>query len=130
MSDAADITFRWIDGPTASQEDWDRIEAILASRGWMQLARATSRIRVAERDGVLLGFHVLQLMPHAEPLWVKPSERASGLADQLANDMLDFLVEIHARGWIVVADSPHAAKLCEAREMTKIESPVYVKVGG
>jgi hypothetical protein len=121
------VEYRWIDGATASDEDWERIENILASRGWMSLNRNTSRIRVAEGEGgKLVGFYVLQMIPHAEPMWVAPSARASGVADELADDMLQFLTEVNARGWMIVADSPFAEKMCEARHMKRIKSPVYV----
>ncbi len=96
----------------------------------MSLNRATSRVRVAEdTEGNLKGFFVLQLTPQAGPLWVAPSERSTGLADELADDMLEFLVDAHARGWLVVADSPHVPPLCEARGMRRVESPVYVAGG-
>jgi len=121
----SDTTTRWIDGPTASQEDWDAIEGVLATRGWMSLNRLTSRICVKERAGEIIGFHVLQMVPVAGPLYVQPKYRGTGLAAELADDMLSFLVEIQARGWVVFVESAHAAKLCEERGMTKVEQPVY-----
>ena len=125
----AAVTYRWIEGATASDEDWDRIEYILATRGWASLNRNTSRIRVAERGDKLVAFYVLQMFPHAEPMWVAPAERSSGVADALADDMLHFLTEIRARGWMIVADSKFAEKMCEARGMRKLQSPVYVMGG-
>jgi acetyltransferase (GNAT) family protein len=124
MSDA--ITRRWIDGHSATKEEWNAIEEFLAARGWMSLSRETTpRIRVAERDGKIVGFMVLQMTPQCGPLYVTPKERGTGLAEELADDMFDFLVEAKARGWFVVADSPHVPKMCEARKMRKLESPIY-----
>lgn len=121
-----DVEYRWIDGPSATDEEWNLIESILSTRGWMSLNRVTTRIRIAlDSEGHLLGFHVLQLVPSAGPLWIKPSMRATGIAEQLADDMLQFFVETQARGWMVVAENPFAAKLCEARGMHKLGSPVY-----
>lgn len=120
------IVKRWIDGATASREDWDAIDAKLAARGWMSLNRLTTpRIRVAEKDGEIVGLFVLQLTPQCGPMWVAPRERGSGLADDLANEMLDFLIESQARGWFIVADSPHVPKMCEDRGLRKLESPIY-----
>ena len=122
-----DVSYRWVDGITASDADWDRIEAILAARGWMSLNRPTTRILLAEdAEGKLAGFSILQMVPHLEPLWVAPSQRASGLAESLADQMVDFMVSIQARGWMVVAESPFAARLCEREGMVKVEVPVYV----
>jgi hypothetical protein len=122
----SEVKYRWIDGRDASEEDWEKIESILIARGWMSLNRPTTRILVAEEEGKLLGFTTLQLVPHAEPLWVAPSQRATGLAEDLADKMLEFLIEVKVRGWMVVADSPFAEKICKERGMLRVESPVYV----
>jgi len=119
------ITRRWVEGRDCSQEDWDRIELILAARGWMSLSRQLTRVRLAEEDGKILGLFVFQMVPYAGPLWVSPSQRGLGLAEALAKEMLDFLVQAEARGWIVVADNPHSAKLCEDFGMRRVEVPVY-----
>lgn len=124
------IKFRWVDGPTCDDADWERIEAILVTRGWMSLNRATSRILVAEdADRKLLGFQVLQLVPHVEPLYVAPSARATGLAEELVERMIKFLGEVQIRGYLATAESPFAAQICERHGMTKLEYPVYAKVG-
>ena len=123
------VNYYWIEGRDASTEEWERIESILASRGWASLNRPTSRILVAEANGELLGFHVFQFYPFCGPLWTRPSVRGSGLAEELADKMLEFLAEVRARGWLVIAESPHAEKLCAERGMKRVEFPVYAMVG-
>lgn len=125
-----EITFRWINGFEASQEDWDRIENIMLARGWMKLNPNTSRILVAEKDGAIAGFVCLQLVPHVEPLFVAPSFRGTGLAETLSDKLIAFMHESAARGWMAVASDSTVAKLCEKQGMHKIESPVYVYVEG
>lgn len=125
----AEVTFRWVDGFTATDADWDRIDQVLAARGWMALNKSTSRVLLAEADGELAGFYCLQMAPHVEPMFVQPALRGSGLAEELADRMQAFLIEVHARGYYAVADNPLVAKMCEARGMERIPSPVYVKVG-
>ena len=118
-------SFRWIDGPTATDEEWQRIDDILAVRGAAPLNRPTSRILVAEdTEGVLLGFLVLQLLPHLEPLYVKPSSRGTGLAERLSKRGTEFL-RSHNAQWMSIADDPIAARLCESVGMHKVESPLY-----
>jgi len=96
----------------------------------MSLNRATSRILVAEdSEGKLVGFQVLQLVPHVEPLYVAPSARATGLAEELVERMVKFLGEVQIRGYLASAESPFAAQLCEKHGMTKLDYPVYAKVG-
>jgi hypothetical protein len=120
-------TYRWIDGPTASEEEWNRFEDILVARGWMSLNRPTSRVLVAEDEyGDLLGFIVMQLVPHTEPLWVRPSKRGGEIANELADRMLTFMMEIQARGWMLVASNDVIAKMAEERGMVRETSPVYV----
>ena len=121
----SNVTYRWIDGVSASQEEWDRIEAICATRGWASLNRPTSRILVAEMDDTLVGFHCLTLFPHAEPQWVTPSQRGKGVSEELAERMMEFLAEVRVRGFMVVADNPFAEELCKRHGMQRITSPVY-----
>jgi len=129
---AEDITFEWIDGPNstgprpATIAEWDAIDELCAARGWMSLNRQLTRILVAKRGEEIAGFIVLQLVPHTEPLYVAPSERGTDLAASLADQMVEFLLSVKARGWMVVADNPHAKKLCEDRGMTKVKSPVFI----
>jgi len=123
----SEITYRWVDGRDASEEDWERVESLLAAKGWMSLNQSTSRILMAEdASGTLLGFHVFQLIPYCGPLYVKPSARGTGVAEELADKMLTFLIDVQARGWLVTAESAHAEKLCVERGMKRVESPVYV----
>jgi hypothetical protein len=129
VSDMNDVNYRWLDGISASTEEWDRVESLLATRGWASINRRTSRILFAENaKGELLGFEIFQMVPYVGPLWVRPSERGSGLAEDLSDRMLDFMTEIQARGWLVTAESPYAEKLCVDRGMTKVVTPVYVMV--
>ena len=95
----------------------------------MSLGKASSRILIAEGpSGELLGFFVLQLIAHTEPLFVVPSRRASGIAEGLADHMLEFMQEAKARGWMLVTDNPLVAKMSEARGMVPIQSSMKVFV--
>lgn len=122
----SEISYRWLDGPAATQEEWDQIDKLLASRGWMSINRLTSRVLLAEQDGDVVGFHVFQMIPYCGPLFVTKKLRGLGLAEILVDKMQDFLITVHARGYIAVTESPHAAKLCEERGMEKVPYPLYV----
>jgi len=122
-----EVSYRWIDGPTATEDEWNRFEDILVARGWMSLNRPTSRVLVAEDEhGDLMGFIVMQLVPHTEPLWVRPSTRGSEVANELADRMLAFMMEIQARGWMLVASNDIIAEMAEKRGMVRETLPVYV----
>jgi hypothetical protein len=133
MSDAQDIRFEWIDGPDnergtrpATKDEWDQIDEVCAQFGWPSLNRTLTRIRVAFRGDVIVGFHVFQFFPHTEPAWVAKSERGTKLSAQLADDMLNFMLEMKCRGWMVIAESTKIAKMCEERGMKLVKHPVYL----
>ena len=80
-----DVQYRWLNGWEATDIEWDRVETIIETRGWIPLNRRTTRVLLAETAaGGLVGFIVLQLIPHVEPLFVAPSMRATGVAEDLA----------------------------------------------
>src|SRR5208283_2563973 len=124
-----ELTYTWIDGPDsegpqpATQEEWNAIDEVCAARGWLSLNRLLTRVLVAKRGDDIVGFIVLQLIPHTEPLYVAPSERGTELAATLADKMVEHMVNMKARGWLVVADSPFAEQLCKERGMRKLASP-------
>jgi hypothetical protein len=125
-SDKQEVSYRWVDNSTISQEDWDKVESILASRGWMSLNRNTPiRILIAEQ-GRKMAFFIFQWLPYCGPMFVPPSLRGTGVAKELATKMVEFLLESQARGWVATAESEHAAKLCEKFGMSLLETPVYV----
>jgi hypothetical protein len=123
------VRYRWIDGVACEENDWARIEGLLAARGYISLNRWTSRVLLAEDAEGIVGFHVFQLIPYTGPLYVRPSARGTDVAAKLADDMLTFLAEAQVRGFIVIADSPFSAKLCKDRGMTELKSPVFVMGG-
>jgi len=123
----ADIRYRWVNGWESSDEDWQRIEALLEVRGWASLNRKTTLIRIAEdSQGALVGFLVFQLIGFCGPLFVVPSQRGSGVAEDLTDAMFQFLGETHARGWIATAESAHAAQIMEKYGMCQLKTPTYV----
>lgn len=118
------ITFKWLEG----QEACDWLNDVLKARGWAELNPHTARALCAYKDERIVGFHIIQLYPHAEPLYVDPEYRGTGLAEDLADRMYEFLKEVRTRGYMVVCESPFAEKLCEARGMKKVTYPVYMAV--
>lgn len=102
------------------------LDPIFGEMGWSQLPQSSIAI-VAMDDKGVAGFHVLQLRPHAEPLYVRQDKVGTGLGAQLAGLMSDFLRETETEGFMAIADTPEAEKLCESFGMRRITSPVYMK---
>jgi hypothetical protein len=124
------VTYRWLDGPTLTDAEWakemERIDPVLATRGWASLNKNMTRILIAEDESGKMAFHVFQMVGFCGPLFLPPSMRGTGVAEELADKMFQFLGEMRARGWIAIANSPHAAVLCEKYGMDKLTTPVYV----
>lgn len=126
---SGEVTYRWLDGSTCTDVDWARMDKVLESQGWVPLNRECSRVYLAEQDGEIVGMSVQQLMPFCGPFYVDRKHRGQGVAEKLAADTIQSLVDMSARGWFVVADSPHIPRLCELHGMHRVESPVYITLG-
>lgn len=124
------ITYRWLDPTTPNADaDWAKVEKVLVARQWMALNHHTSRVLLAERDGDLVGFFAFQLVPYAGPVFLHPAERGTGVADEMARQMWEFLMSAKVRGWIAGAETAHGERLCEMFGMEKITYPMYIVVG-
>jgi len=122
----SEVTYRWIHGPTAPEAEWDRIDMMMAMRGWPQLYRGTTRVLVAEDAEGICGAICLQMLPHTEPLIVERRVYGKGVAEGLADRMVAMLTELRVAGYMVVAENPLAVKLCEDHGFKRVECPVYV----
>jgi len=56
-------------------EEWPRLVGTEAERFWPFLRPETSKIVVVEKDGAIVGCHVLTQVLHAECLWIHPDYR-------------------------------------------------------
>lgn len=120
--ESLDITYEWLDGDRLAI-----LDPIFFANNWTPLNHLTSRALVARTEsGTIAGFHVIQLFPHAEPLWVSPEFRNHGVADFLIDCVVAFLNSVNARGFMVIADTPSVAKRCESIGMRRVDSPVYI----
>lgn len=115
-----DIKFKWLDGDALQI-----IEPILESRGWASMNDKTCRALCAFDGTKLVGFHVFQLYPHAEPMWLDRAYRGTGIAEDMADKMMEFLSQVGVRGFMVIADNPAVQRLCESHGMKKVNAPVY-----
>jgi hypothetical protein len=102
------------------------LDPILESNGWASLNGQTCQVRAAFDEDKLVGFFTLQQYPVLGPLWVDSKYRGSGLPEQLASDMREFLVDIKIRGFLVIADSIFTELLCQKFGMKLVNHPVYM----
>lgn len=124
-----DLTYKWLDN-----EDIAALDPIMFARKLPALNRETTRVRAAYDGDKLVGFLVLQLMPHMEPLYVDRDYRGQGdarggmIANQLIDDMFAFTAECGIRGFVCIADNPIVEQICYERGLQPVGSPVYIKL--
>lgn len=123
--DLSTITRKWLSG-----DELDVLEPIIKTRNWMPLNKPMTRALVAfDVDNQIVGFYVLKLLPHVEPLFVDPEWRGSGLADELADEMHKVLADTPPGGVWLTAENPLTAKMAEDHGLVIVKSPVYTNGG-
>lgn len=85
-------------------DEWPRLAGTEAERLWPLLNPRTARVVVVERQGEIVGCHVLMQMLHAECLWVHPEHRGKA---SVARRLWSGVQEV-ARGCGVHAIVTHA----------------------
>lgn len=107
----------------------DQLNPRMAAEGWAQLSSANARVLGAFSDDRLVKAMVLQLHPVIGPLvTLDEAHRDNGsVSRQLTDEMEAYLQREQARGWLVIADNPLTARLCERHGMTQLTSPVYLQ---
>jgi len=119
------IEYIWMEGPEAAE----KLNRILAEQGEMLLNPATTRARVAMEGEKILGFMVIQLIPMIGPTRISNSllPHSGGVVfKHMLGDVLDFMDEAEARGYVVICENPGIEKICKVLKMEKLEDPVYI----
>jgi hypothetical protein len=116
------MTFRWIDG-----EELLLLKPIFDKFGWTPLDSVFAKALVAEENGHIIGFNVLQMVLRPEPIWIDPKHRGMerDLAMQLSTMMIDHLKDSGASYWEVIVGSPFVERLCIANGMEEIEKKMF-----
>lgn len=79
-------------------------------------------------EGQLAGFVVLQLVAHAEPIWVDPKHRGNKIASQLTEGMDGYLRGLNLPGVYTQPSNPTAEALCRKAGLEPAPFPLWVKV--
>jgi GNAT superfamily N-acetyltransferase len=81
------------------------------------------------KDGVILGFSVVQFVTHAEPLWVHPSMRGTGVAEELVRQTVHYIEDDCKIKRYVVSAKPGsmAARIAVNNGMRPLGCEVFVK---
>jgi len=119
-----DYTVRWLE-----PEDYSIVESFFEEEGSPTPEPKFSRILAAfTPTQELAGFVVLQLVPHGEPVFVKPEFREQGLASRLVTEMDSYLEHLGIAGVYTQPSNPAAEALCRQLGFEKRTLPLWVKI--
>lgn len=106
---------------------------LFARLGWAMPEPGMAKAVVAEagegKDALILGFTLVQFVPHNEPMWVHPGMRGTGVAEGLAEAVIHYIeVDCHIKRYLCVAKpGSFAARLAEKHGMRPYPGTLYVK---
>jgi hypothetical protein len=116
-----------------SGEELERLGPLMNRLGWPTLDPEFSKVVVAEagegESALICGFGVVQFVPHAEPMWVDPNLRGTGVAEELVSQVQHYIeVDCKIKRYVCVAKpGSFAARLCEKHGMVPYNGQVYVR---
>lgn len=81
--------------------------------------------KVAFDGDNIMGYHIFQLVPHIEPLWVAEEYRGGEVTHALVDEMNDFAKEA-AGQFVCVSTSTFSDKLCREIHMDTVPGTVFI----
>lgn len=84
------------------------------------------------KDAIICGFQLVQFITHAEPLWINPHLRGTGVAEGLVEATVHYVEnDCKIKRYLCVAKpGSFAARLCEKHGMIANPGTLYVKQVG
>lgn len=113
-------------------DEYDKLTGTDAERLVPHLTAAT-RVVVVEQDGQVIGCHLLQVVLHAEGLWIHPDHRGkTSVARRLwARVRSEVRGHFGVPGFLTMAMSDEVRQLLSHVDATKVNGDTYfVPVGG
>ncbi len=115
----AEITYRWL-----KKEEWGRIAGIFHEHGVEPPSEDISIVAVAEENGQIVGLLPLQLVAHAEPLWIAPGHEGKVSWKRLLA-MIDAGVNKTVTQYYVFAPDSRIARMCELVGLDRLPWTIF-----
>jgi len=119
-------TYKWLSASDIA--DWVNPEC--RSKGWIEFnvneETPTCRVLGAFEGPTLVGFFGFSLLPHLGPLWMDAEHRDGVASREMAQRMAEFMVEVRARGALMIAESPATARLADRYGLERVTDPVFI----
>lgn len=124
--DKFEVQYRLIFGTNPEHRcEWQAICYIFQQLKWAPPDPQYVVFLIAEsgepgKQAILLGFHTIQFMIHTEPMWVAPSARGAGVAEELTRRMVEYATGMCGITKFVANCKPgsFSSRLCESNGYT------------
>jgi len=117
------ITYRWLE-----PQEVESLRAIFDVNGGELPDPKLSAIYGALNDeGKVVGFHVVQLVPHAEPMYVEPEYRAKVNWREFQRGVESVMQGVE---YYIFPSDDRVAKLCKRGGMEEVPMRAFRKVAG
>jgi hypothetical protein len=73
----------------------------------------------------IVGFHCLQLVPHAEPMWIHPDYRAKVNWREFQNGIESLFEKAEGGSYYIFPSNERVAKMCKRGGMVEVEMKAY-----
>lgn len=119
-----EITYRML-----RPDEWPKVEPIFIEHGGPQSLPCpeASAILVAEEQGGIVGFLVIQPVVHAEPVWVREDHRGNGIARKLFSEVDDFMKGIGIKAYYTFSTETIVERLAQGNGMSLLPWKVWMK---
>ena len=108
-------------------DELKRLIPILGELGWPMVSEPCSMAIVGEEDGEIVGFAIIQLLPHLEPVWVRTDKRGTGLADSIVTMAAGQLQQMNIQHWLSIVRNDQSKRLAQSIGMEPAPGEVFVK---
>jgi hypothetical protein len=106
-------------------EEWERLKPIFQQNGAAMPRPEIATAAIAEQRGEIVGMLIMQYAIHAEPLWIKESERGKVSWKKLLNDVAALLPKGSA--FYVFAPNEQIAHMARASGMEELAWKPFLK---
>lgn len=117
------ITYRWLE-----PEEIETLRPIFEDNGGELPSPQFSQIYGALNDaGKVVGFHVLQLIPHLEPMYIEPDYRAKVNWREFQRGIEAVISGVE---YYIFPGNDRVANLCKRGKMEEVQTRAFKKVAG
>jgi predicted N-acetyltransferase YhbS len=124
------VPFPKIEGVTyrvLGSDEAGKLMPLLKEQGWGLPYPHQASAVVAEYEGKIVAFAVLQILPNVGPLWVAPEWRATGLAEGVTRELVKYMLANGTGACIAVATNPFSEHLCRVLGMKEISGKLFAR---